>query len=83
MNKNKRERVAEEGVGGGGRFIRLSNPAICSKCGRLLPKQRGAFWDAGIVTCVPCVRKHRGTVPMDSEEEMLLAEEIDEREGKG
>ena len=65
------------------RYIILANPAMCHVCGKLLRKDRGAFWDAGIVVCVRCMRKTKGEAEKDPEEEMLYAEEIDRQEGKG
>ena len=67
-----------------GRFIILSNPALCIRCGKLLRKGRGAFWDAGSLCCVVCVRKAKGEAPIDQEERDLIDEyRADKEEGKG
>ena len=65
---------------GAGRFIILANPAICCRCGKVLRTGRGAFWDAGSVTCVSCSVNMRGEAPKDPEEEQRLAEKLDEQE---
>jgi len=52
-------------------YIRLSNPAICIDCGGYMKKGRGAFWDAGTVTCVKCAKK-RGMAEIDEDEEAIL-----------
>lgn len=55
----------------GGKFIKLSNPAGCVECGRMIPKKRLGYWDAGSITCVPCYVRVYGVVPMTDEERAL------------
>lgn len=56
------------------RFIRLSNPANCICCHRMLPTGRGAYWEAGIFVCLQCYEKVYGVVPETDEERRMLEE---------
>ena len=49
-------------------FMRLSNPAICSECGKVLPRKRIALFEMCSFTCVPCAKRKRGEVPMTQDE---------------
>jgi len=62
-----------------GRFIILTNPAICCSCTKLIRKGRAAFWDAGTFACYSCVKKKRGEAPESAEEKLLVDDMIDQR----
>lgn len=56
------------------RFIRLSNPANCVVCRRMLKTGRGTYWEAGIFVCLPCYEKVYGEVPETDEERRMIDE---------
>lgn len=51
-------------------------------CGRLLRVHRGAFWSAGELYCMACVRKGLGDAPLDPLEEAMLRWLDETEEGK-
>lgn len=57
------------------RFIRLSNPANCIVCKKMLKTGRGSYWEAGIFVCLPCYAKVYGEVE-ETEEERQMIEEL-------
>jgi hypothetical protein len=66
-------------TGHGGRVIRTGYPCVCEVCRRVIPAGRHALWDGG-ATCLPCVVKAQGVVPM-TEEELGFA--ANDAEGEG
>ena len=53
------------------RIIRLSTPAMCVRCGKMIPAKRLAGWSMGNATCYGCLRK-RGIAPEDPDEKAIL-----------
>ena len=62
-------------------FIRLSNPAICCRCAKLIRAGRLALFEMSTMTCYTCAKK-RGEAKHDIEEDAILAGLIEDEEGK-
>jgi predicted RNA-binding Zn-ribbon protein involved in translation (DUF1610 family) len=63
------------------RLIRLSTPAMCSKCNKIIRRNQAGWWEAGSFLCPQCARGLFHEVEPDPEAESMLSQ-AEDREGR-